>query len=125
MISKAFTGELLMRWMFAVAVAGLVCVAIACDQSSSSSNPQKSLPPDMQQESAPATAATSAPSPSSAPATQTSAGQPINKFCAVEKDNEIDPKVTTVYEGKTIAFCCKDCIADFKKDPAKYMASLK
>jgi YHS domain-containing protein len=50
---------------------------------------------------------------------------PVNKFCPVETDDEIDPSVTLVYKGQTIAFCCKDCIADFKKDPAKYMASLK
>lgn len=61
-----------------------------------------------------------------APATQPSAqAKPVNKFCPVESDDEIDPKVTIVYEGKTIAFCCKDCIKDFNKDPAKYMAHLK
>lgn len=111
-----------MRWMSALTLACLICVAIACDKSSSDSKTQKELPPDLQQPS-PSAAPTSA--PASAPATQASAGQPINKFCAIETKNEIDPKVTTVYEGKTIGFCCKDCIPDFKKDPAKYMASLK
>ncbi len=53
------------------------------------------------------------------------AAKPINKMCPVEPDDEIDPNLTIVYEGKTIGFCCKDCIKDFKKDPAKYLAKLK
>lgn len=58
-------------------------------------------------------------------ATQPAAGKPINKFCAVESDNKIDPKITYVYKGKTIGFCCKDCIEDFQKDPDRYMRGLK
>lgn len=30
------------------------------------------------------------------------------------------PKVE--HEGKTYYFCCEDCVADFQKDPAKYLA---
>jgi YHS domain-containing protein len=30
------------------------------------------------------------------------------------------PKVE--FEGKTYFFCCEDCVADFQKDPAKYVA---
>lgn len=30
------------------------------------------------------------------------------------------PKVE--YEGKTYYFCCEDCVGDFQKDPAKYLA---
>ena len=64
--------------------------------------------------------------PTTRPATtQPAAGKPINKFCAVESDNKIDPKITYVYQGKTIGFCCKDCIEDFQKDPEKYMRGLK
>src|SRR3954463_11372752 len=64
--------------------------------------------------------------PSSAPSTQASANGAINQFCAIEKDNKIDPKGKTyVYNGKTIGFCCPDCIDDFKKNPEKYMATLK
>jgi len=29
------------------------------------------------------------------------------------------------YEGKTVFFCCEDCVAQFKKSPAKYLAKLK
>jgi YHS domain-containing protein len=112
-----------MRWMMAVSVVLLVCVSWACDKSSSKSSSPADRPPDMQQPVAPTTAPVAA--PTSAPATQASAGKPINQFCAVEHDNKIDPKVTTVYNGRVIGFCCPDCIPDFKKDPSKYMASLK
>jgi YHS domain-containing protein len=63
--------------------------------------------------------------PSTQPTTQESAGKPVNKFCAVDHDNEVDPKVTVVYKGKVIGFCCKDCIKDFEKDPDKYVATMK
>ena len=29
------------------------------------------------------------------------------------------------YEGKTVFFCCEDCVAQFKKSPTKYLAKLK
>src|SRR5688572_10856585 len=43
----------------------------------------------------------------------------------VHHREKIDPKVTYVYEGKTLGFCCDDCIPEFKKDPEKYMKELK
>jgi YHS domain-containing protein len=63
--------------------------------------------------------------PTTAPATTQPDAKPVNKFCAVDRDNEIDPKVTTVYQGKVIGFCCRDCIKDFQKDPEKYVKGLK
>ena len=60
-----------------------------------------------------------------APATQPMAGAPVNKYCPVDTDKPIDPKVLYVYDGKTYGFCCPDCINDFKKDPAKYAAQAK
>lgn len=59
-------------------------------------------------------------SPTTAPATQ-----PVNKMCAVTTDEAVDPKVSVVYKGKTIGFCCKDCIKDFEKDPEKYVKNMK
>jgi YHS domain-containing protein len=52
------------------------------------------------------------------PATQPT--KPVNKNCAVEQDHEADAKVTYAWNGKTYAFCCKDCIDEFKKNPEKY-----
>ena len=62
-----------------------------------------------------------------APTTQKVAtSQPVNKFCAVNQDEAIDPHgETVVYKGKTIGFCCDDCIPKFQKDPEKYMKTLK
>jgi YHS domain-containing protein len=55
--------------------------------------------------------------PATAPSTQAAI---FNKTCPVGGD-DVDPKVKTVtYKGKTIGFCCEECIADFKKDPDKY-----
>ena len=58
--------------------------------------------------------------------TQASASaKPVNTHCAVDRDDEVDPKVTYLYQGKVIGFCCEKCIDDFKKDPDKYMKDLK
>ena len=52
--------------------------------------------------------------------------KPVNKFCAVEgKGHDIDPKVTVIHNGKTIGFCCADCIDEFKKDPEKYVKKME
>jgi len=49
---------------------------------------------------------------------------PVNKICPV-MGGKVDPKMTTVYKGKTIGFCCGACPGEFKKDPEKYMKNLK
>ena len=49
------------------------------------------------------------------------------KTCVVsgEKLGEMgDPYVFT-YEGREIKFCCKGCLKDFKKDPAKYIKKIE
>ena len=56
--------------------------------------------------------------PATQPTTQPS--KPVNKNCAVEQDHEADAKITYDWNGKTYAFCCKDCIDEFKKNPDKY-----
>lgn len=59
------------------------------------------------------------------PATQPAAGAPVNKFCAVVPGDPIDPTVFIMHDNKKIAFCCADCIDEFKKDPAKYLKTMK
>lgn len=59
-----------------------------------------------------------------AAATTQPAARPVNTTCPVSGE-PIDPAVTVVQDGKTVAFCCKECVDDFKKDPAKYMSKLK
>ena len=59
------------------------------------------------------------------PSSQPSASAaPINKMCPITGE-AIDPALTTVYQGKTVAFCCPDCVKTFNKDPDKYMAKMK
>jgi YHS domain-containing protein len=68
-------------------------------------------------------ASPAAPLPASTQASATLT--PINKYCAVEKGDEIDPAVTYLYQGKVIGFCCEDCVPKFKANPEKYMKDLK
>ncbi len=59
------------------------------------------------------------------PSTQPAEKKPINKMCAVNTKDEVDPNVTLEYKGQIIGFCCEDCVPLFKKDPEKYMKDLK
>ena len=45
------------------------------------------------------------------------------KTCDVygEKLGEMGDPFVYAYEGREIKFCCKGCLKDFKKDPAKYI----
>lgn len=49
--------------------------------------------------------------------------EPINKTCPVSSE-AADPKVTAEHAGKTVAFCCKGCVKDFKKNPDQYLEDL-
>ena len=42
-----------------------------------------------------------------------------------EKLGEMGKPYEIVHEGQQIKFCCKKCLPDFQKDPAKYLAKLK
>jgi YHS domain-containing protein len=67
---------------------------------------------------------TSPPEKASTPPPPTAAADvPFNKYCPVDPTSPIDPKVTYMYNGKLYGFCCKDCVAEFKKNPAKYAAA--
>jgi YHS domain-containing protein len=49
-------------------------------------------------------------------------------FCLVSGDKiggDMGAPITTNYMGQEIKFCCKDCVKDFRKDPAKYMKKLQ
>jgi YHS domain-containing protein len=49
----------------------------------------------------------------------------VNKNCPVESEHEVDPKVTRLYQGKLIGFCCNDCLETFDKDPEKWAKRVK
>ena len=38
---------------------------------------------------------------------------------------KINKGIYTDYEGKRVYFCCKGCIAVFKKDPVKYVKKIE
>jgi YHS domain-containing protein len=48
-------------------------------------------------------------------------------FCVVSGDKlgEMGSPVVTNYNGQEIKFCCKDCVKDFDKDPAKYIKKIE
>src|SRR5437899_8929538 len=50
---------------------------------------------------------------------------PLEK-CVVsgEKLGEMGKPYVFTHEGREIKLCCKDCLKDFKKDPAKYVKKL-
>ncbi len=45
------------------------------------------------------------------------------KTCVVsgEKLGEMGDPYVWEYQGRELKFCCKGCVKDFKKDPAKYL----
>jgi len=49
------------------------------------------------------------------------------KTCVVsdEKLGEMGDAYVFTYEGREIKLCCKSCLKDFKKDPAKYMKKIE
>jgi len=48
------------------------------------------------------------------------------KTCVVSGDKlgEMGNPYVFVYKGREIKLCCKGCLKDFKKDPAKYVKQL-
>ena len=48
---------------------------------------------------------------------------PLTK-CVVSGEDLGDKPYVFIHNGQTVKLCCKDCLADFNKDPDKYMAKL-
>jgi YHS domain-containing protein len=50
---------------------------------------------------------------------------PLDK-CVVsgEKLGEMGKPYVFKHEGREVQLCCKDCLKDFKKEPAKYMKKI-
>jgi YHS domain-containing protein len=49
------------------------------------------------------------------------------KTCVVsgEKLGEMGEPFVYEYQGREIKFCCKNCLKDFNKDPAKYIKMIE
>lgn len=62
--------------------------------------------------------------------TKTPEGVPASyplKKCVISDDplGEMGKPVKTTYQGTDVYLCCKSCLKDFKKDPAKYVKMVK
>ena len=51
-------------------------------------------------------------------------GKPVNDMCPVKTGEAAKPGITTVYNGKTVAFCCNNCKARFESDPASFASKV-
>jgi len=49
---------------------------------------------------------------------------PLKKCIVTDDDLEAGKEYTFVRNGQEIKLCCKDCLADFNKNPKKYLAKL-
>jgi YHS domain-containing protein len=49
-------------------------------------------------------------------------------FCIVQEDEKLDPDAepyAIVHEGQQYRFCCKDCWAEFRENPAPFVDKFK
>jgi hypothetical protein len=49
---------------------------------------------------------------------------PLKKCIVTDEELEPRKEYTFIRDGREIKLCCKDCLADFDKDPKKFMAKL-
>ncbi|MEY4199591.1 MAG: hypothetical protein RLZZ265_1331 [Verrucomicrobiota bacterium] len=49
---------------------------------------------------------------------------PLTKCLVTDEGFNHGKPYTFVHQGQEIKLCCEDCLADFKKDPAKYLPKL-
>lgn len=56
------------------------------------------------------------------PAAQMELANPVAGMCPVSGE-PIDNKTFVEVDGKRYGLCCADCMATFKADPAKYLAT--
>ena len=50
---------------------------------------------------------------------------PLNKCLVTDEALEAGKAYTFVRDGQEIKLCCKDCLADFDKNPSKYLAKIQ
>jgi len=50
-------------------------------------------------------------------------GKPVNDECPV-KGTEIKPGITSVFNGKTVGFCCNNCKSIFDGDPTRFASKV-
>ena len=52
------------------------------------------------------------------------AAPPINAQCPVTPEEPAESHLTLDFEGRTIGFCCRDCMRKFRDNPEAYRANL-
>ena len=102
--------------LFAVAVATIMLLGCG-EGSSESSSPQNSLDTDLTTKASEGIADLVTMAPDDA--------TPVNTICPVMNEKVKDGGGKVSFGGKVIGFCCKDCIEEFKADPAKFAAAAK
>lgn len=50
---------------------------------------------------------------------------PLSNTACPVTGKPVDPAIQLVHEGRSIGFCCTDCMASFLADPAKYVSKTK
>ena len=67
------------------------------------------------------------PKPEATPAAEPGVTQPaeITQTVCPVMGGAINKDIYTDHNGKRVYFCCQGCIAEFTKNPAKYLAKLK
>jgi YHS domain-containing protein len=59
------------------------------------------------------------------PVLAAAAPQPQSQATCPVLGGKINKEIYTDYKGQRIYFCCAGCIADFKKNPDKYLQKMK
>jgi YHS domain-containing protein len=49
---------------------------------------------------------------------------PLTKCLVTDEGFNHGKPYTFVHQGQEIKLCCEDCLADFKKEPSKYLSKL-
>lgn len=68
--------------------------------------------------------------PSSSPPPSPNSVSQVQASAVIEQTNcpvmggPIDKNVFVEYQGKKVYFCCKQCVAEFQKNPEKYLDKL-
>lgn len=50
--------------------------------------------------------------------------KPCNTTCPIMEGKAVKPRITSIYQGRTVAFCCTKCKKLWDKDPSEYAANL-
>lgn len=121
-----------MRHILAIASLALAFLVVGCNDSAAP--PAANAPAAMKEKMAAEKKSIESAAPPAEKATAVkdeataAVAEATNRKCPVagEDVDPTDPKLAKVeFKGKSYVVCCKDCIAEFKSDPEKYIAKLK